>query len=113
MFIYFQGAQGIVEANLIAILVNKLKSELDEIKVGDAYMFRGISLHLSKSPYFEFLVRHLFEVNALVICNHAPGVGRGIAVEMSGTLTKVLPQQCGGNTGGLLYIGKKDGEMKR
>ena len=33
LFIYFLGAQGIVEANLIAILVNKLKSELDEIKV--------------------------------------------------------------------------------
>ena len=34
--------------------------------------------------------------NALVICNHAPtpGGGRGIAMEMSGGLTKVLLWQC-------------------
>ena len=51
---------------------------------------------------------------ALVICNHSPprpGGGRGIAVEMSGALTKVLPRQCGGNTRGLLYIGKKGSEI--
>ena len=31
--------------------------------------------------------------NALVICNHAltPGRGRGIAVEMNGALTNILP----------------------
>ena len=55
--------------------------------------------------------------NALVVCNYAPppthGGGRWIAVEMSGALTKVLPQQCGENTRGLLYIGKKGCEMKR
>ena len=28
-------------------------------------------------------------------------------------LTKVLPQQCGGNIRGLLYLGKKGCEMKR
>ena len=32
-----------------------------------------------------------------------PGGGRGIAVEISGALTKVLPRQCGGNTRGLIY----------
>ena len=32
---------------------------------------------------------------------------------MSGALTKILPRQCGGNTRGLLYIGKKGSEMKR
>ena len=38
---------------------------------------------------------------------------RGIAVEVSGVLTKVLPRQCGGNTLYLLYIlGKKGREMK-
>ena len=58
-------------------------------------------------------------VYALVICNHAPppgpGEGRGIAVEMSGALTNVLPWQCGGNTWDLLYIGKKgsESEIKR
>ena len=36
-----------------------------------------------------------------------------MAVEMSRTFTKVLPRHCGGNTQGLLYIGKKDHEMKR
>ena len=52
---------------------------------------------------------------ALVICNHTsprPGEGCGIAVEVSGALTKVLPWQCRGNTQGLLYIGKKGHEMK-
>ena len=42
-----------------------------------------------------------------------PGGGRGIAVEMSEALIKVLPRQCGGNAQGLLYIGKKGCEMKR
>ena len=28
---------------------------------------------------------------ALVICNHSPGGGQGIAMEMSGAVTKVLP----------------------
>ena len=46
-----------------------------------------------------------------------PGGGQGIAVEMSGTLIKVLPQQWGGGGGGdtqgLLYICKKGSEMKR
>ena len=44
---------------------------------------------------------------ALVISNHSlltPGGGWGIAVEVSGALTKVLPQQCRGNTRGLLYL---------
>ena len=47
--------------------------------------------------------------NALVIYNMAttPLGRRGIAVEMSGALTKILPRQCEGNTRGLLYIGKK------
>ena len=36
-----------------------------------------------------------------------------IAVEKSRALTKVLPRQCGGNTWGLLYIGKKGSEMER
>ena len=52
---------------------------------------------------------------ALVICNHGPpnpGGVPGIAVEMSGALTKVLPWQCRGNTRGLLYIDKKGSEMK-
>ena len=31
---------------------------------------------------------------ALVFCK--PGEGRGIALEISGALTKVLPQLCGG-----------------
>ena len=31
-----------------------------------------------------------------------PGGGRGIAVEMSVALTKVVPRQCGGNARGLL-----------
>ena len=47
---------------------------------------------------------------ALVICNHGPhppGQGGGVAVEMSGALTKVMPWQCGGNTRGLLYTCKK------
>ena len=41
---------------------------------------------------------------ALVICNHGPHPrGRaGVAVEMGGALTKVMPRQCGGNTRGLL-----------
>ena len=55
-------------------------------------------------------------IYALVICNHGPprpGGGWGIAVEMSRALTKMLPRQCGGNTQGLLYIGKKGSEMKR
>ena len=34
-------------------------------------------------------------------------------MEMSGTLTKDLPWHCGGNTRGLLYIGKKYREMKK
>ena len=34
-------------------------------------------------------------------------------MEMSGALTKVLPRQCGVNTRGMLYIGKKGSEMKR
>ena len=34
-------------------------------------------------------------------------------MEMSRDLTKVLPRQCGRNTRGLLYIGKKGCEMKR
>ena len=33
-------------------------------------------------------------------------------MEMSGALIKVLGQQCGGNTRGLLYIDKKGSEMK-
>ena len=43
---YFLGAQGIVEASLIAVLVNKLKSEVDEIKVSliELYGF---------APYFH------------------------------------------------------------
>ena len=41
-----------------------------------------------------------------------PGGVLGIAVEMSGALTKVLPRQCRGNTRGLLYIDKKGSEMK-
>ena len=53
---------------------------------------------------------------ALVICNHGPhphpGGVPGIAVEMSGALTNVLPRQCGGNTRGLLCIDKKGSEMK-
>ena len=58
-------------------------------------------------------------INALVISNHAPPPppipvgGQGIAVEMSMALTKVLPRQCGENTRGLLYIGKKGCDMKR
>ena len=52
-------------------------------------------------------------INALIICKHAPTPrGPGIAVEMSGALTKVLPRQCGENTQGLLYIDKKGSEMK-
>ena len=60
-----------------------------------------------------------FNANVLVICNHATPThpwgwgGRGIAVEMSVALTKVLLLQCGGNTWGLLYIDKKGGEIKR
>ena len=48
-------------------------------------------------------------LNALVICNHGPQPrgGQGIAVEISGALTKVLPRQCGGNARVLPYIGKK------
>ena len=43
-----------------------------------------------------------------------PGGGQGIAMEMSGALIKVLPQQWGGgDTQGLLYICKKGSEMKR
>ena len=42
-----------------------------------------------------------------------PGGGRGIDVEVSGALIKVLSRQCGGNTGGLLYIDNKGREMKR
>ena len=34
-----------------------------------------------------------------------PGGRRGITVEMSGALTKGLPQRCGVNTRGMLYIG--------
>ena len=34
-------------------------------------------------------------------------------METSGALTKVLPKQSGENARGLLYIGKKDNEMKR
>ena len=55
-------------------------------------------------------------VHALVICNlghPTPVGGRGIALEMSGGMTEIFPWQCGGNTGGLLYIGKKCSEMKR
>ena len=36
-----------------------------------------------------------------------------IAVEMSRALTKVLTWQSGGNTWGLLYMGKKGREMKK
>ena len=57
----------------------------------------------------------LYVYNALVISNHGPptpGGVPGIAVEMSGALTNVLPRQCGGNTRGLLYIDKKGSEMK-
>ena len=50
---------------------------------------------------------------SLVICYALVMRGGGIAVEMSGALTKVLPRQCGGNIRGLLYIGKKGREMKR
>ena len=47
------------------------------------------------------------------MASHPQG-GQGIAVEMSGALTKVLPSQCGGILV-LLYIriGKKGREMKR
>ena len=38
--------------------------------------------------------------------------GQGVAVEISRALNKVLPWQCGGNTQGLLYIGKKSRQMK-
>ena len=38
------------------------------------------------------------------------GGRRGIAVEISGALTTVLPRQCWGNTRGLLYICKKGSE---
>ena len=34
--------------------------------------------------------------------------GRGIALEMSGALTEVLPLQCGGNAPGLLYNRQKE-----
>ena len=57
-----------------------------------------------------------FKINALVIfvtTGPTPGIGQGIAVEMSAALTKVLPRQCRGNTRGLLYVGKKGCEMKR
>ena len=48
---------------------------------------------------------------SFVTTDPTPGGVPGIAVEMSGALTKVLPWQCGGNTRGLLYI-KKGSEMK-
>ena len=54
--------------------------------------------------------------NALVICNHDPPQARGRVGDNRGNeraLTKVLPRQSGGNTQGLLYIGKKGCEMKR
>ena len=41
----------------------------------------------------------------------SPGGGRGM--EMSGTLTKDLPRQCGASTRGLLYVGKKGCEIEK
>ena len=50
------------------------------------------------------------------MCNRGsqtPGDRLGIAVEMSGALTKFLPGQHGRNNRGLVYIGIKGCEMKR
>ena len=54
----------------------------------------------------------LVVISHLVTTAPTPWGVPGIAVEMSGALTKVLPRQCGGYTPGLLYIDKKGSEMK-
>ena len=58
---------------------------------------------------------HAIPSSSLVICNHGPypwGRARH-SHGKSGALNKVLSLQCGGNTQGLLYIGKKGSEMKK
>ena len=49
--------------------------------------------------------------NALVICNHAPTPGCGIAMEMCCAFTFPLSAQCGGNAKDLCYIGKSGNAM--
>ena len=45
--------------------------------------------------------------DALVINHGPPRGGQGIAVEMSGALTKVLPRQCGGKYPGFALYKQK------
>ena len=85
------------------------------LNLGTSFLKTNFVLSLIGLSHAESVLSSILIVFAPVICNHSPqtpGGGQGIALEMR-ALTKVLPWQCGGNIRGLLYIGRKDREMKR
>ena len=82
---------------------------IDTLIKYNSILYKHVNTIYSIHKGMVFVVMH----QSFVTRTPLPRVRVGMAMEMSGALTKVLPWQCGGNTGGLLYIGKKDRKMKR